>query len=108
MSYGNSGYAASGQAGSGMIASAQPSAPRQSLISEQMARGDKLTLDLHNLITELEARIAGVLTAEAPTGAKEASGPPSLVTLAASLGELNSRIEHACVRIGRIVQRVEL
>lgn len=105
MGYGNGESGGVSSMGLGRAVTPRPPA----VISDQMNTLDKMTEQIHGLISELEARINVVLQPEPPTTNKpdaiQGHGP---VPLGATLGQMNDRLQGAANRLRNIIERVEL
>lgn len=103
MAYGNGG-------GTPMAYTATQTPQRVSMISEQMLGLEKSVEEVHQLISELSARLDPVLTAEPPTATGGGVGvaPQPGAQLAASIGAERDRVLCAARRLRGLIERIEL
>ena len=93
----------------GMVGSATPSAPRpMGMITDQMNTLDGRTNELHQVISELDARLSILLSALPPKVDQSLAPPANSVQLGSTLAQMNDRIAQACQQLRGIIDRVEL
>lgn len=79
------------------------------MVAIQLDRQAKGTEHLHSLLSDLEARLSGIVRAVPPSVADQGGkNSMELVPLAGGLAEQNNRIESACHRVMSLLERIEL
>ena|SRR3990167_11114754 len=105
MAYGNGGSYGEGTAA--MPPRDVAPAQREPQVLQQLGRIDRQTETIHQAISELEARLSGVLAPDTPNAiGKEQSVP--YVPLAGALASAADRLTGACGRLQSIIARIEV
>src|SRR5688572_12491675 len=97
MAYGNGGSYGSETATINYPTATAP--PREPMVLREAERLAKATEGLHSLISELEQRLAGVLSPEPPSKDNAGVAPTMPVPLAQHIGSSADRIGYACARL---------